>query len=94
MHFYRIHDCQAQPEDPLATWAATLGDAHAVAKSRWTQPGGRSLARIDLYDLDVSKGGVLALLIGGFDGVAGKSILQRTWGLTARGGLVETTPGD
>ena len=72
-----------------AGYAGTLTDAHADAKD--LQP--RDAVRIELVDVPIDKEGVPALL-NRPDTIAATFEIERTWALSARGGLREVANGD
>lgn len=87
MIFYRITIFKG---DEHPTWVATMPDAHAHLKKVGAfQPD----ARIELFDLPTDKLGILRTLNGEDAEGMGLSA-QRTWKLTARGGLSEVENGE
>ena len=79
-----------------ARYFGTLGDAHAEGKK--LEEVFRSNVRITLLEIPVDKMGVLEILNHGgphqlFVDHETEIEVQRTWTLTARGGLKEVTPG-
>lgn len=88
MQFYSIHSDHTNPNDKATAYAGTLGDAHAAAK-RLTHSGDIHFASIRIYlvELPTDKAGIVAML--NVTHVA--TDLNRSWGLTARGGINELT---
>lgn len=91
MLIYRTHD-MTNPEHS-AEFFGTLALAHDAIKL--LRPGARPEWRIDLFDVDTSKEGVLTLLNFGHDAQSlDPDKIQRSWYVTERGGLRETQPGE
>ena len=72
-----------------ADYDGTLSDAHATAKT--LQP--RDAVRIELVEVPTDKEGILALL-NRMETVTNTFTVERTWALTARGGLHEVPNGE
>lgn len=91
MIVYRISDALA--EGLPTSFAGTLADAHAAAKGRFSTPVTRSRCRVDQLDMPTDKAALVALLNAGADSRLGALDPVQTWGLTARGGLVQLSAG-
>ncbi len=86
MHFYRLIDTSIA--DAVPKYHGTQADAHADAKV-WPKHLWPDL-RIELVDVPTDKGSIGKLL----NNESLALIVQRTWKLTPRGGIVEVANGD